>query len=110
MKKYALALDLKDDPALIAGYVNHHRQVWPDIEQSLRASGILTLEIYLVLNRLCMVMETTDDFSFEKKKLADAANPSVQAWETLMWQYQQALPLAKPDEKWRLMEKIYELR
>ena len=33
----------------------------------------------------------------------------VQRWETLMWQYQQALPGASPGEKWRLMSKIFEL-
>jgi len=26
-----------------------------------------------------------------------------------MWNYQQALPIAKPGEKWMLMEKIYQL-
>lgn len=31
-----------------------------------------------------MIMETTDDFSFEKKKQADKANEKVAAWETLM--------------------------
>ncbi|MCX8492531.1 MAG: L-fucose mutarotase, partial [Cyclobacteriaceae bacterium] len=30
-------------------------------------------------------------------------------WESLMWKYQQALPLSKPGEKWRLMDKIFDL-
>nr|MBP6989121.1 L-rhamnose mutarotase [Ferruginibacter sp.] len=33
----------------------------------------------------------------------------VQQWETLMWKYQQALPAAKPGEKWMLLNKIFEL-
>jgi len=33
----------------------------------------------------------------------------VQEWEKLMWKYQQALPKAKPGEKWVLMNKIFEL-
>lgn len=107
MKRYCLALDLKDDPALIAEYEFHHRQVWPEIIASIRDSGILTMEIYRTDNRLFMIMETRDDFSFETKALADAANPKVQAWEKLMWNYQQALPHAKPGQKWVLMEKIF---
>jgi L-rhamnose mutarotase len=54
-------------------------------------------------------METNTDFSFDKKARADLNNPVVQQWETLMWKYQQALPAAKPGEKWMLLNKIFEL-
>lgn len=107
MKRYCLALDLKDDPALIAEYELHHRQVWPEIIASIRDSGILNMEIYRTGTRLFMIMETRDDFSFEAKALADAADPKVQAWEKLMWNYQQALPHAKPGQKWVVMERIF---
>lgn len=107
--RYCLALDLKDDPSLIAEYERYHERIWPEIEQSIRASGITSMEIYRVGNRLLMLMETDDTFTFERKAAADAANPKVQAWEALMWQYQQALPMAKPGEKWLLMERIFTL-
>ncbi|MBD0352353.1 MAG: L-rhamnose mutarotase [Flavisolibacter sp.] len=109
MKRYCLTLDLKNDDRLIAEYEQYHQKIWPEIESSIKESGILNMEIYRLYNRLFMVMETTDDFSFEKKAEMDAANPKVQEWETLMWQYQQALPGAKPGEKWMLMKKIFEL-
>lgn len=109
MKRYCLALDLKDDPALINEYEAYHKKIWPEIEQSIRESGIERMEIYRFANRLFMIMETRDDFSFEQKAAADAANPRVQEWEALMWKYQQALPGAKPGEKWVLMKKIFEL-
>lgn len=108
-KRYCLALDLKNDPVLIAEYEAYHRAAWPEILQSIRESGIESLEIYRIENRLFMIMEVNDDFSFDKKSIADAANPTVQKWETLMWQYQQALPSARPGEKWLLMNKIFEL-
>ena len=38
-RRYALALDLADDPALIEEYERHHAHVWPEIEASLRAAG-----------------------------------------------------------------------
>ncbi len=40
MKRYCLALDLKDDPALIEQYEAHHRQVWPEVRQSILDAGI----------------------------------------------------------------------
>lgn len=109
MKRYCLALDLKNDPALIAEYEVYHRKIWPEIEKSIKDSGIDNMEIYRTGNRLFMIMETKDDFSFENKSKADAINIKVQAWEQLMWKYQQALPHAKPGEKWILMNKIFEL-
>ncbi len=109
MTRYALALDLKDDPSLIAEYKRYHQAVWPEILASIRSSGIAAMEIYLLGNRLFMVMETTGEFSFEAKGKADAADSKVQEWETLMWKYQQALPQARPGEKWILMERIFSL-
>lgn len=100
MKKFALVLDLVDDPALIAEYEDYHRQVWPEILQSIRDSGILQMEIYRFANRLFMVIEAEDDFSFEQKAEMDSRNPKVQEWENLMWKYQQALPGSPPGAKW----------
>jgi L-rhamnose mutarotase len=109
MKKYCLALDLKDDPGLIAEYEAYHRQVWPAILDSIRQAGIISLEIYRTGNRLFMMLEGGPDFSFEKKAAMDAANPVVQEWESLMWKYQQALPTALPGQKWMVMDQIFDL-
>lgn len=107
--RYCLALDLIDDPVLIAEYELYHEKIWPGVEQSIYQSGIMDMEIYRVGNRLFMIMETTDTFSFDEKSRMDASNAKVQAWETLMWEYQQALPMAKPGEKWLLMKRIFKL-
>ncbi|MBL7875798.1 MAG: L-rhamnose mutarotase [Cyclobacteriaceae bacterium] len=107
--RYCLALDLKDDPALIAEYEKHHKKIWPEIEKSIRDAGIESMEIYRTTNRLFMIMETNKHFSFEMKSEADMNNPKVQEWEKMLWKYQQALPHAKPGEKWILMNKIFEL-
>ena len=107
--KYCFALDLKDDDDLITEYKKHHSEVWPAIIKSIKDTEIEDLEIYCIGNRLFMIMKVNDDFSFEEKAAADTANKVVQEWEELMWKYQQALPIAKPGEKWMLMEKIFQL-
>lgn len=109
MKKFCLALDLIDDPELIAEYEKYHQNVWPEIKQSILNSGITNMEIYRVQNRLLMIMETDDNFSFEAKNEADKNNPKVQEWESLMAKFQQLLPHSKPGEKWQLMDKIFSL-
>jgi L-rhamnose mutarotase len=109
MKRFAMVLDLKNDPALIAEYEAYHQNVWPEILDSISGSGITSMQIYRWQNRLFMIIETDEHFSFEKKAKADAGNHNVQEWENLMWNYQQALPGTKPGEKWQLMDKIFEL-
>jgi len=108
-RRYCLALDLKDDPKLIAEYKKYHEKIWPEITHSIKQSGIEDLEIYLLGTRLFMIMEVTDGFSFEDKREADRTNPKVQEWERLMWRFQQPLPQATPGEKWLLMERIFKL-
>lgn len=111
MKRFCLALDLVDDPSLIAEYQRWHKAEngWPEIKKSILDSGIIDMQIYQVGNRLFMIMETDDSFSFERKTQMDAANQKVQEWEQLMWKFQQPLPWAKDGEKWMLMEKIFQL-
>jgi L-rhamnose mutarotase len=109
-QKYCLALDLNEDPLLMAEYKNYHQEVWPEILKSIKDSGIEVLDIYAVGNRMFMIIEANADFSFEKKEAMDANNPKVQQWEELMWKFQQPLPFAKSGEKWMLMEKIFELK
>jgi L-rhamnose mutarotase len=108
-RRYCLTLDLNDDPALIAEYRRYHENVWPEIKKSIRDSGMEDMEIYLLGNRLFMIMEVNDAFSFAAKARADNANPKVQEWEKLMWKFQQPLSQAKPGEKWLLMEQIFKL-
>jgi L-rhamnose mutarotase len=108
-RRYCWTLDLKDDPRLIAEYRDYHRQVWPEVVESLRQAGIEDLEIYLLGRRLFMIMEVRDDFSLEAKAQADRENPRVQQWEALMWKFQQPLPQAQPGQKWMLLERIYKL-
>jgi len=110
MKKYCLTLNLKNEPALIRQYEEYHKAVWPEIIRSIKDSGIENMEIYRLNTKLFMIMEVNGDFSFEKKAAADKDNNKVQEWEELMWKYQEALPGAAKDEKWIMMNKIFDLK
>lgn len=109
MKRFCLTLNLKNDPELIREYEEHHKVVWPEILCSIKDAGIENMEIYRYGTALFMIMEVNDDFSFEKKQQADKNNEKVEQWEKLMWQYQQPFAGAKKDEKWLLMNKIFDL-
>jgi L-rhamnose mutarotase len=111
VKTYCLSLDLQNDPDLITEYKKFHEPgtIWPEVVENIKSQGILSEQIFLIGSRMVMVLETTDDFSFEARAAADQANPKIREWEDLMWKYQKALPQARSGEKWVLMEKIFEV-
>ncbi|WP_241652075.1 L-rhamnose mutarotase [Pseudoalteromonas phenolica] len=98
--RFVLALDLKDDELLIEQYVDYHRpgSVWAEVIESIEESGIEVMEIYLVENRLVMVMEANESFSFSDKQ-AGKNDDIVKAWEVLMSRFQQTLPSSKKRRK-----------
>ena len=77
--------------------------------ESIRASGISQMEIFLAGNRMFMIMEVDESFDMEAKAKSDASNPKVQEWEELMWKFQQALAFADKGVKWVEMEQIFDL-
>lgn len=107
LSRYCFALDLQDDPQKMREYEDYHKEVWPEILDSISDSGIHHMEIYRVENRLFMIIEADETFSLEAKSESDLKNENVQEWERLMWKYQQAIPNSRRGEKWRLMERIF---
>lgn len=106
-----LLLDLVDDADAIARYEAWHAAgaVPAAVIASIRASGILDMEIWRRGVRLVMVIEVGPTFSADAKQAADAADPDVQAWERLMDTMQHPLADAAPGEKWSQAARIFAL-
>ena len=100
------ALDLKDDPALIAEYEHWHRNVWPEVLDHLRASGITRCCIRRAGNRLFMIVESSTGAATDGG--GAPLPPRVQEWEDLMSTFQQPLPFASAGAKWVRMELIFD--
>ena len=110
-KRYCQTLDLKDDPELIAEYRKRHteNEAWPEVLQGIRSIGILEMEIYILGNRLFMIVETPLDFDWDEAFARLAALPRQEEWETYMSIFQVARPGATSAEKWRMMERMFHL-
>ena len=104
-------MKLKDDADLIEKYKQAHAKehFWPEITQGMKEVGILDMEIYISDNRLFMIMDTVADFDHEKAMQALGNKPRQAEWEAYVSNFQQAGEGDSSDEKWQLMERIYEL-
>ena len=68
VKRYCRTLSLKDNPELISAYRKAHskEESWPEILEGIRAVGILEMEIYILGNKLFMIVETPLDFDWDE--------------------------------------------
>ena len=109
MKSFGMTLLLKNDPKMIEKYKEYHRQVWPEVEASLEAIGVTSMQIFLLGNRLFMYLETVDGFAPERGYAKHMENhPRCRQWEDLMRTFQEKVPEAGEDEWWASMERVYE--
>ena len=110
MPRHCLTLDLQDDAEKIAEYKRYHEKIWPEVRDSLYAAGVKDMEIYLAGTHLFMIMDVSEDFSFERKAAMDAANPKVLEWEELMGNFQAVPEGANPVKRWAVLERVFDLK
>ena len=110
-KRYCQTLNLKDDNALIAEYIDRHSEAnrWPEIVEGIGLVGILEMEIYLIGTRLFMIIETAEDFDWDSAFSLLSTLPRQAEWEEKMSIFQVSEPGASSAEKWQLMDRIFSL-
>ena len=108
MKRYCQTLTLVDDEAMIEKYVEVHSHVWPEIIEGQHQVGILSMEIYRNGRQLFMIVDTIDDFDWERDMARLSTLPRQAEWEAYVAQFQGCDPNAPSAEKWKLMEQIFD--
>jgi len=110
MSRYVLTVNLRDDPAAIAAYREHHRRVWPEVVESLRQAGVHRMDIHLLGRRVVMIVEVNDGVDLRSMLAAhQSSNGRVEEWEHLMKSLQEPAPDAPPGEWWAVMEPVFHL-
>ncbi len=110
-KRYCKTLQLENDPKLIEQYKAVHDigAVWQEVKQGMKEVGILDMEIYIHGTTLFMIMDTVPEFDHDKAMDELAKKPRQQEWEAYVSKFQKTSANASADEKWQLMERIFEL-
>ena len=107
MKRYCQTLTLIDNPHLIEKYIEAHVHVWPEVIAGQREVGILDMQIYRHGRQLFMIMDTVDDFDFDRDMARLATLPRQAEWEAYVSQFQGCAAGASSAEKWQMMERIF---
>jgi L-rhamnose mutarotase len=110
-KRYCQMLDLYDDPELIKNYIacHAHENAWPEISKGIRSVGILEMEIYIVNNRLFMIVDTPMDFDWDTAFGKLATLDRQQEWEEYVSKFQVVKQGSSSSEKWTLIDRMFKL-
>jgi L-rhamnose mutarotase len=110
MTRHVLLVHLRDDPAAIAAYREHHERVWPEVVASLRRAGVERMDIHVLGRTAVMIVEVADGLDIRRVFAAhQASSPRVAEWEQLMKSLQEPSPDAAPGEWWARMEPVFRL-
>lgn len=108
MKRYCQTLIIQNNPETIAKYIEVHANVWPEVIDGQREVGILSMQIYALGNHLFMIVDTIDEFEWDRDMNRLAQMPTQIEWEAYVSQFQGCDPNAKSTEKWQMMELIFD--
>jgi len=103
-------VNLKDGPGVVETYTRHHREVWPEVQASLRQVGVRQMDIYLLGRRLVMVVEMSDGLDYRTAFASHrSSSRRVAEWEHLMKSLQAPPDEAQAGEWWAVMEQVFHL-
>lgn len=110
-KRYVQFLEINNDPELIKQYRYWHSEEhhWQEIRDGIRAVGILEMEIYMLGNRLVMIVDAPAEFDWQKSMDRLATLPRQAEWEAFVARFQGCSAEARSDEKWQPAERIFRL-
>ena len=110
-KRYVQFLEISENTELIAQYRKWHSKgcCWQEVIDGIREVGILEMEIYILGNKLAMIVDTPADFRWEEAMARLATLPRQAEWEAFVSKFQGCAADARSDEKWQPMERMFRL-
>jgi len=106
MRRFGSTIAL--DPAKRAEYLTLHAQVWPAVEERLRASNFTNYTIFIHGDVLFGYYEYTGS-DYAADSAAIAADPATRQWWQLTDPCQVRLPGTPDGEQWATMTEVWHL-
>ena len=111
VKRYCQILEIKDNLELISLYKECHSKEkhWKEIRDGIRSVGILEMEMYILGNKVFMIVEAGLDFDWDEAMARLASLPRQSEWEAFVSALQGCDSSATSGQKWSLMERMFYL-
>ena len=89
-------------------YLTYHREIWPEVEQMLRASGIEEYKIFITPDdQLFSIIGMRYEDTIERLDALNAGNEKCTLWEEIMSSKQ--IPCEFALDGWAELEQAYDL-
>lgn len=111
VKRYCQFMEISDCQELIRKYRECHdeKHSWKEIRNGIKNVGIFEMELYIIGNKVVMIVETPLDFNWDEAMERLAGLPRQAEWESFVAAMQGCDPNATSDQKWQLMERMFYL-
>jgi L-rhamnose mutarotase len=106
MKRFGIVVRL--EPSQIERYKEYHRNVWPEVLETIHRCNIRNYSIYLKDDYLFGYYEYHGvDHAADMARMA--ADPKTQEWWSIMMPMQRPLASRRENEFWAEMEEVFHL-
>ena len=86
MRRYVFTVNLRDEPHVVDAYLRHHREVWPEVQASLRAGSLQTIDCRTVIDGLRVRRAGEINFSVVQRYVDDiVALPDKDIFDAMLW-------------------------
>jgi len=111
VKRYVQFLELESEGEARREYIKWHSEEyhWKEIRDGIREVGILEMEIYILGNKLVMIVEAPLDFDWTSSMERLATLPRQAEWEAFVSRFQGCSADATSDQKWQMAERMFHL-
>jgi L-rhamnose mutarotase len=104
MKRYGMTIRIK--AGCEEAYRKHHKAVWPEVVEVIRACNIANYSIFLKDDRLYSYFEYVgEDFENDMAKMA--AHAETREWWAVIGPMQEPLETRQSGEWWAEMEEVF---
>ena len=104
VKRFGQMIRLKPEGA--SSYLEHHRNVWPDVLKMIQQCNIRNYSIFIKDLTLFAYFEYVGtDFEGDMQKMAN--DPATQRWWDVVKPLMDPIETRSPDEFWAEMEEIF---
>jgi len=110
-EEYVFGVRLIDDGEMVQKYLEYHQNVWPEVEKGFEEAGYKQIRLYRYGNYVTMILKVPKGADLAKMgEISKNSDPKVEEWQNLMDDFQRGLPGVEEDQKWVMLEKIYEFK